>query len=241
MKMEPSEVHQLRTAFSICRIAGIDSVVVTDNQVRGVSPSSKMAILSPLDMSFDKDIKIGFGRLSEFEKRLSIFSTETLIDCKVNDKNEVSLMTLSSSKAKVQFRCTSEHLIKYPKSNDDDLMVTVVATKDEITQLSRAVKMLGAPTLTISISRDLSVKFECSSETNEVFTSSLTNDAVFEDISEPVLFVYEGDKFATVLDAAAKDVDEVILSIGAFGSLMLTIKGITILALPESNQETDDE
>jgi len=44
-----------------------------------------------------------------------------------------------------------------------------------------------------------------------------------------------------VLDAAARDVDELDLVIGAFGSITISMKGHTLIAMPEVNEEDDDE
>jgi hypothetical protein len=242
MKMTTKDVEQLRSAFAVCRSASIDAVMITDNQIRGVStPSGKMAIISKLDLSFDSAIKIGIGRLAELEKRLSIFSTELDIDVKVNDNNEASLLTIASGKSKIQFRCTAERLIKYPKTNEDEDVCVVRASKGEISQMARAVKTLSAESLTLAIGRDNGVRFECTSPTNETYVSSLETSAAFVDAPQAIVNKYEGDKFASVLDAAARDVDELDLVIGAFGSITISMKGHTLIAMPEVNEEDDDE
>ena len=241
MKMTSADVEQLRAAFAVCRTAGIDAVVITDNQVRGIAPTAKMAIISPVKLSFDSTMKIGIGRIGEFEKRLAIFSGEIDIDGKVNDSNEVSVLTMKSGRSTIQFRCTAERMIKYPKSNDDEPVCTITASKTEVAQLARAVKTLGAETLTLAIARDAGVKFECSSPTNEAFASELSKPAEFENDPQGIVHIYEGDRFATVLDAAARDADEVSIVLGELGSLTLMIKGHMLVAVAEANQEDDDE
>jgi hypothetical protein len=241
MNLTNNDVEQLRAAFQICRVAGIDAVVVTDNQIRGVTPSTKMAVISPASFSFDSTIKLGIGRIGEFEKRLNIFAGAVEGEGKLNDANEVSVITLGAGRSKVQFRCTSERLIKYPKANDDDVVATITAKKSEVQQVSRAVKTLGAEQLTLAIGRDGAVKFECSSPTNEAFATEFDTKAEFESDPQGIVHIYEGDRFATVLDAAARDAEEVTMVLGELGSLTISIKGHTVVALPEANQENDDE
>lgn len=241
MKMTPEDIEQLRSAFAICRVAGIDAAVVTDNQVRGLSPNAKMAIITPVNLTIDKEVKIGIGRIGEFDKRLQIFGGNISVDTKINDANEVSVMTLKSGKSTVQFRCTAERMIKYPKFNEDPEACTIIANKAEVAQIARAVKTLGAETLTLAIGRDNSIKFECTSPTNESFTAELSNEATFVDDPQGIVHIYEGDRLATVLDAAARDTDEVAMVVGEFGSLTILIKGHTLVAMPEANQEDDDE
>lgn len=241
MKLTPNDIENLRGAFAVCRIAGIDAAVITDGKVRGVTPTSKMAMISDVGFSFDADVKIGIGRIAEFEKRLSVFSGNIEGEAKVNEKNEVSLLTLRSGKSSIQFRCTSEKLIKYPKKNEDPEECIVRASKAEIAQISRAVKSLGAETLTLAIGRDGAVKFECSAPTNEAFSTEIAAEAAFENGPKGIVHIYEGDRFASVLDASVRDADEVLLVLGEGGSISLSIKGHVLIALPDANQEEDDE
>lgn len=244
MKMTVADVEQLRSAFAVCRTADLDSVVVTENMVRGLATNSKRALISPVNLSFDSALKIGIGRIGELEKRLAIFGTDTpTAEGKLNDSGEVAVLELISTnrKTKVQFRCTSERVIKYPKANDDEPVASFSASKDEIGQIARAVKTLGAEFLTIAIGRDSSVRFECSSPTNESFVTVLEKEAVFENGQQAIVHIYEGDRFASVLDAAAREVKDVEIVLGEFGSLTLSIKGHVLVIMPEANQEDDDE
>lgn len=242
MKMTSADVENLRAAFSIARTAGIDAVVITGGLVRGIAPTAKMALISPANVSFDESFKIGIGRIAELEKRLMVFQgSELTIEGKTNDANDVSVLTIMAGKTKLQFRCTAEKLIKYPKGNEDPEVATLTLNRIEVQQLARAVKTLQAETLTLAIGRDMVVKFECSSPTNEAFATELATVADFKDDPQAIVHIYEGDRLATVLDAAARDSEEVRIVVGEFGSLTLTIKGHTLVALPEANQEDDDE
>lgn len=241
MNFTNNDIEQLRDAFQICRIAGIDAVVVTENMIRGVTQTTKMAVISEASFSFDPTIKIGIGRIGEFEKRLNIFSGAVEGVAKLNDSNEASMITLGTGRSKVQFRCTAEKMIKYPKSNEDELVVLIKASKAEIQQVTRAVKTLGAESLTIAVTRTGAVKFECSSPTNESFSSDVESTASFENDPQGIVHIYEGDRLATVLEAAARDQEEIQIGIGEFGSLTLAIKGHIVIALPNANQEDDDE
>lgn len=241
MKLTLDDILQIRSAFAVCRIADIDAVVITDNKIRGITQTSKMAIMSDVSLSVDPKIKIGIGRIDELEKRFGIFGENVNVEGKVNDKDDVGLLTISTGKSKLQFRCTSERMIKYPKSNEDPVMVVVSLAKAELAELTKAVKTLGAEHLTLKITKDGYVGFECSSSTNEVFSTQTTKLAEFEGDPQAIVYIYEGSRLATVLDAASRDVEEVDLVIGEFGSITLGIKGHTMLILPDSNNEDDND
>lgn len=241
MKITNNDLETLRTAFQLCRTAGIDAVVVTDGMIRGLTPSTKMAIFTPAEFSFPKDVKIGIGRINELEKRLNIFGDAVEGEAKLNDSNEVSLLTIGAGRSKVQFRCTSEKLIKYPKSNDDEPVALITLTKAELQQVSRAIKTLGAETLTIGVKRSGEVVIECTSPTNESFVAEVAASADFQNDPQGVVHIYEGDRLAVVFDTAARDAEEVSMVIGEFGSITLEIKGNTIVALPEADHEGEDD
>lgn len=242
MKMTADDVLKIKSAIAIARIAGIDAIVITNNIVAGLLPSTKLALISTMKFSFDPALKIGIGRIAELEKRLSIFgSTELEIEGKGTDAGEISVLNISAGKSKVQFRCTSERMIKYPKGNDDPAIAVVTGTKAEIQQIARAAKTLGAETITLAIGRTAAVKFECSSPTNEMFSTELAAAAVFENDQQAIVHIYEADRLAAVLDAAVRDADELSIVVGEFGSLTIAIKGHTLIAMPEANMESDDE
>jgi hypothetical protein len=241
MNLSSSDLSQLRDAFAICRVAGIDAVVVTDNMIRGITTTSKFAILSPINLSIPAKIKIGIGRIGELEKRLSVFADAVSAELKLNDNDEVTLMTLRSGKSSIQFRCTSERLIKYPKQNDDEPAVTIEATKAEVSQVARAVKTLGAETVTVSVSRAGVVKFECSAPTNESFIEELSRPATFENDVFGVVHTFEGDRFASILDFAARESSDVPIVIGVDGSLTLSVKGHVVVVIPNSNGSDGDD
>lgn len=241
MKLTASDVKTLRQSFQVCRTVSIDSVVITDGQIRGVSLTGKTAIISPIELSIDKEVKIGISRLAELEKRLSIFEGEIGADAKMNEHNEVSVLTLSSGRSKLQFRCTSEKMIRYPKQNEDTTVVSVKLKKSEVQMISKAVRSLGAETMILAIQRSGEVKVECYSPTREVFETFLDNQAEFEEANSAFVNIYEGDKFVSILEASAKSDDEVQVFIGEFGSATVLVSGEVIIMTPQSNQEDDDE
>lgn len=241
MNLTTSDIEAIRSALAVAKTAGIDAVVIHEAQVRGITPSSKMAIISPINLTIDDKVKLGIGRIGELEKRLQIFSGEITGECKLNDKMEVTVLNLAAGRSKVQFRCTAERLIKYPKAIEDPAVATIKANKAEVAQIARAVKTLAAENFTIAVGRDGAVKIECSSPTNEVFSTQLTLDAEFADAAQGIVNIYEGDRLATVLDAAARDSDETELVIGELGSITLLLKGSVIVALPDANKEGDDD
>lgn len=243
MKLTTDDVELLRGALTVCRIIGVDAIVINEGQIRGCTPSMKGAILTKTAIKVDPTLNLGLSRLSELEKRLSIFSGPVTIEGKMSDNGvDVSQLTLASSGSKVQFRCTKSTLIKYPKANNDEQALTVVMTKAEANQLTRALKSLKSETAVLKVGRDGVAGFEAIDSTNDRFSMDLEKQVDFENEPAPTVLTYEADRFATIIDSAAHDADEIHLRIGEFGSITLVVKGHTVLIMPHvTGEEEDDE
>lgn len=241
MKMSNDDVEMLRAALSVCRTVGIEAVVIHEGMIRGCTPTMKAAILTKTAISIDKNLKLGLARLNEFDKRLQIFGDVVTIEGKVNETNDVSVLTLTGGKSKVQFRCTKSSLIKYPKANEDEPKVSVFLSKAETAQLTRALKSLSAEVAILKIGRDGDVGFEAIDSTNDKFSMDLDKVAEFVNDIEPTVLAYEADRFAVVLDSAGRDSDEVRLDIGEFGSITMNLRGHTILIMPHINGDEEDD
>lgn len=241
MNLTNNDLNNLREAFGACRVLGVDAVVITEGKIRGVSQDSKSAILADADLSFSPDLKIGIGRIPEFEKRLSIFSEAPTAEGKVNDNNDVVLFKMKGGKTSVEFRCTSPKLIRYPKSNADEPNCYVSMSKEEVQQLSRAIRSMGAETVTLAVSRTAAVKFECTSPTNEACEVGISEDAAFENDQQGAVHIYAAAKFASLVDAAIKSYDSIRLTIGNYGSLSTKINGYDVVMNAEADHEGDDD
>jgi hypothetical protein len=237
MKIIQSDIENLKSSLYVARVSGIESVVITDNKIRGISPNSKIAVISNLDYSFDPSLKIGIGRISEFEKRISVFSGDLTAQGKINDNKDVLSLTLQNNKSKLEFRCTAERLIKYPKANEDPELLSFTLSKSEIQELSRAIKTLGAEILTICIKQDFSVNIECLSSTNELFCTEAEEKAVFLEQYQNTVNQYSASDFIAVLDAAARTENLIKISVGESGTSTILVNNYVIIILPEYKHE----
>ena len=241
MKLTHEDLLRIRAAFSACRSGGIESVVISEGQVRGISPAGKAAIISRIGVNTG-DAKIGIGRISDLEKRLSVFPGEVIAEGAVNQNNDCSLLMIKTGKSSIQFRCTAEKFIKYPKSMSDDVVCSFAISKAEVQQLGRAVRTLGAEIITFQFKKnDQSIHIECTSPTNETYKTVLEGTAEFDGEAQNIVHVYEGNCLSQLLDAAAKDVDQVDVVLGEAGSLTTILSGHTMIMMPEANNEGEDD
>ena len=242
MKLTTKDIEELKLILAACKVLGVDGVVITDGKASGAKPSLDAAILTHTNLSISEALRIGIGRVTELDKRLAIFPNGLEIEGKSNEAGDVSLLTLSSGKTKMQFRCTSVALMKYPKENADQEFGVISLKKDEVIQLSKAARTLGSETVVLHASRDGTVTLECVDSSNDKFVIELSSPIEFSNDHESAVQTYLASLLVDVLDAGLKDLkkeDEVVsFTLGEAGSVTTKIKNQTVLIFP---QITGDE
>ena len=237
MKLTHTDVDALKSILAACKIIGVEGVVINEGLARGAKPSIDGAILSQSNMSIPPEIRMGIGRVSELEKRISIFQGPVEIEGKTNDAGDVSMLILSSGKSKVQFRCTNANLMKYPKSNEDQPVAMITFSKTEVQQAQKAAKTLASENIVLQVSRAGVAKLECSDSANDRFDIELAKEVEFVEEAEGIAQTYLAAMFVDVLDAACKDSEEVTIVLGEAGSITATAKGHTLLVMPQISGE----
>ncbi len=239
MKLSPRDIEELKAILAACKVVGVDGIVIHEGQARGAKPSLDAAVLTRADLTVSEALKLGIGRVTELEKRLAIFPGPVEIDGKSNERGDVSLLTLSSGRTKVQFRCTSEALMRYPKSNDDQPFAVIQLARAEVLQISRAVKTLGATQLVLQVGRTGAVRLECLDSARDMFDIELTEPAEFIGEAGSAVQTYLAALLVDVLDAGAKETETVTFVLGEVGSVTGTVRGHTVVIFPQIGG-TDD-
>ena len=136
----------------------------------------------------------------------------------------------------MQFRCTAMSLLKdkYPKSNADTPSVVVELSKQEAAQMVKAAKSLSAETVLVKCGKNKEVRIECADSNNDQFAVVLEKEAEFIDQEESVIFIYSADRFTSLVDAIARDENEISLIIGEGGSLTGSVKEHQLIIMPQA-------
>jgi hypothetical protein len=221
-----------------CRLADIDLAVISEGKIRGLSESKNAAIFSELELSIDADIKMGITRLSEFEKRLSLFGDDILIEGELNADKKVKKLTIKGKAGKIEFRCTDIALLerKYPKTHNEEVGTVITISKPEVSLISKGVKTLGAEQVTLQVKRDGHVHVEGIDSSNDRFETELETAAEFVD-EDPLPSVNSyasttSGVFLKVLDHSVRDADSVQLMMMKSGNLGMKAYGHDLLIIP---------
>lgn len=239
MKLTSLDIQSIRSALHACKVVGIELAVMTNRKIMGVNDKKDAAIISELKLSISPDLKIGIGRLMEFEKRMNLFPESMEAELRVNDDNEVTLITLSAGRSKMQFRCTAMSLLdkKYPQANADVPHVVVELSRQEAMQLVKAAKSLSAENVIVKCGKNKEVRIECSDSNNDQYAVILEKEASFVEQEESVVFIYNAERFTSVVDAISRDTEEISLIIGEGGSLTAEVKNHSLIVMPQATGE----
>lgn len=233
------QLDSLKAILAISRQLNIDALVITGGRVGGASADRQVAIISDVDLGIKKEIKLGIGRISELEKRLALFGGEVTIEGKVNDNSDVVMLTIAEGRSKMQYRCTAEKLIRYPKSNEDPAALVVTLTRSEAVQLVKAIKTLGAETTVLKVGRDRTAGFEASDATNEQFAINLETKAEFVDEVDSTVITYKASNFTSLVELVGRGADKVELVIGEGGSITAVASGFSVVMMPYVSEDSE--
>lgn len=238
MKLSPTDTAHLKDILTICSITGIDSIIIDEGVVRGMSPTKTCAMVSRVDVPRLSQ-KMGLARLSALRSRLDLFtSKEVVVDAKETERGEISQLEISASKSKVQFRCTSSALIKAPLSINDVHAFNIFMNKDEVKSILDAVRVMGAKKMILSISKG-TVSFKISDESNDVFSLELSTPAELIGDEGSAVITYSTQVLPAVMKFAAQDVDLITMKVAEKGTATLQLLNRDVAVLPDFNNEEE--
>lgn len=238
MNLTKQDISIIRSALAAARLAGVEQAVIGDGAIRGAAVDQTSAIISPLPLSLPPELKIGIGRLTELEKRISLFGPDLEIEVVPKDEKSVQSLELSEKRTKISFRCAAATLISTPKGIADEAVVALKLTAEEAQQLVKTVKTLGAEAVAVVVGKAGNVRFTGMSPANEKFAVEIEASAECLDEQVALTASYKAPRFCQVLEAAAK-LGDVEPTIGAGGTFAITLDGHLLVLIAES--EGDEE
>ncbi len=235
MKLNNDDILKIRSALLACKVAGLDSVVISNGMLRGLGDKQHGAVFSEMKLSIDPTIEIGISKLGELEKRLSLFGEEVSVELELTDAKKARKLTVKGHLGKIEFRCTDSKLIKYPKENNDEAMAAISFTKPEIALMVKGTKVMGAEQIVVQVKRGGGVHVESLDQNNDRFELAASLPVEFFNEEYPSVNSFDTSSngvFIGMLEHAAKDSDVVTLVLTKAGQFRITAYGYDLLAIP---------
>ena len=232
MKLSANDTSNLETILDTCISFDIDSIIIGEGLIRGVNAAKTCAIISDVNVP-SLPQTLGISRLKDLNSRLAVFKAlkDTTIDAKESDRGEISSLTISAGRNKVQFRCTSSMLIKAPKQINDDVLGIVKFSSDESKMILNAIKVMDCKQVVIAAKADKSVVVEMMDSNNDAFKIDI--ESQFEsDSSTSSVTYYSPSVLKPILQISAVEDRVLEIILGENGTLVTTVNGHAITILP---------
>lgn len=243
MKLTAQDTANLSSILSTCLLGGIESIVIEDGYVRGLSENKTFAIISNFNIP-KFPCRIGLARIASLKQRLELFvnNAATVIEAKESERGDISTLDISAGRSKVQFRCTSPMLIKAPKTINDEEAFKIFASREELKMVLNAVKVMGGKDVQLVIKKDRSVSFSLSDASNDVFNSSLeTPCELLGEEQDSVVHYYHSDIFLAVMRAGIEANDSVVFTVGEVGTIRSEVNGHSVVMFSKIDVDSQDE
>lgn len=242
MKLSSNDVSNLEMILATCISFDIDSIIIGEGLIRGVNASKTCAIISDVNVPVLPQT-LGISRLKSLNSRMSIFKSlkDTSIEAKESDRGEISSLTISAGRNKVQFRCTSSMLIKAPKQINDGALGVIKFSSDECKMILNAIRVMDSKQVVVAVKSDGSVMIELADANNDPFRIDAEHKfQAEEEMDSSSVTYYSPAVLKPVLEDASSEQRTLEVILGENGTLVTVINDHPITILPLVG-EGDDE
>jgi hypothetical protein len=245
MKLTEKSISQLEVLLQTATVAGIEKMIIAEDQIRGVDDKQAVVIISKENVpDFGKTIKIGMNRLNNLMSRINLVKSTGKYEVEaVISKNgvDISHLQLVSANTTVQYRCASVDAIKgVPKASSDKLCWLIAIPAKTVNLLTMAISAMSVDELIITAKKDGSVYFEASDENNDSFSTKFADSASWipEEEDEPkspvFLHHYSVKTLLPLFKAASANyTNDVNVMIGEKGILTIIVNSYDFFIVPK--------
>lgn len=243
MKLNAASIGYLDTLLQTANIAGIEKMIISEGQIRGIDEKQTTVIISKENVPEFGKLNVGMNRLGNLMSRLNLVKStgEYEVDA-VPSKNgtDVSHINLSSKDTSVQYRCASIEAIKsVPKAINDKLQWLIEIPGKTVGLASMAISAMAADNLIITAKKDGAVYFEAIDTNNDTFSTKFAEEASWIPEKEPVpasksfSYNYPVKTVLPLLKAASNNgANSVNVMIGEKGILTVIVNGYDFFVVP---------
>jgi hypothetical protein len=243
MKLSQDSIKKLDALLQAAAYVNIDKLILSKNSIRGIDDKKSVALITDQNVPDFGDFEVGLNRLPVLADRLNLVKNDDKCTVDVVESaqrlGEVQSLTLASTSAKVQYRCSSAEAIRgVPKAINDTIFWLVTLDPSNVPTIQQAAGAMAADRLIVTAKQD-GVYFEFMDTNSDTFSMKISDTAEWippDQDAKPLQFVtaYPIKSCLPLIRAAAKD-GPVKLLFGERGIMSIDVNGYTFMVLP-----TDD-
>lgn len=234
MKLDTQIVEYIQNVVRVCRLVGIESVIIEEGLVRAIHPDRTVAIIHPNDVPDLPFKSIGLTRLATLQSRLDIVKSQPGYFVEVTTKpgiDYVIALQLIAKGIKVGYRCADPLRIEAKRKFNDGPQFRLTLSEHIVQMLSKGASAMDADKVTI-LSNDDGVSFELVDVNNDVFSQSFSQKAevLVDDMESKFAHRYP----LKLLLSVFKDNPTASFEICGSGAIKILLGGITTYVLPHA-------
>lgn len=240
MKLSQDSIKKLDLLLQSAALVNIDKLILSAGSIRGIDDKKSVALITDQNVPDFEDFVVGLNRLPVLADRLNLVKNDEKCGIEVIESTqrpgEVQSLSLTSSNAKVQYRCSSAEAIRgVPKAINDTIFWLVTLDQSMVPTITQAAGAMKADRLIVTAKTD-GVYFEFVDTNNDTFSMKISDTAEWvppDQDAKQLQFVtsYPIKSCIPLIRAAAKD-GAVSLMFGERGIMSIDVNGYTFMVLP---------
>lgn len=240
MKLDTQIVDFIQNAARVCKLVGIENMVIDQNIAGGIHSNRTVAVLHQ-NIPQLPFTQIGLTRLSDLLSRLDIARSQENFSAEATVKpgsDYVFNLMFKAKGTKIDYRCADPTRIEVKRKNNDTPKYKVIYNETVLNMLSKGMSAMSTNKSTDEqfvtlIGNSEGVSFELVDVSNDVFKF------VFPEPAEILIPGETTPQFANrysskLLLSVLKSNPKGSFEIGVAGSLKIEVSGITTFLVPLS-------
>jgi len=239
MKLSQDSIAKLASLIQTSQTAGIKKLVIESGKIRGIDEKQSVVIISTDNVPDFGGKQIGINRIDNLADRLNLVKNQGTLEIEATEasnKQDISILELSSGKTKAQFRCASVEAVKgVPKNITDTLVWEIKIDAKTLPVIAQAITAMGAEAVTIASKDGKVVSIELVDTNKDIFTTDLTEAPVWIGTSvaqSSFCKKYPAKTFVSLLKEGLKSDPSLSLKLGEGGIFSFKVNGFDFFVLP---------
>lgn len=235
MKISQAHINYIQNVVGAAQVAGIESVSIEPNLVRGITDEKTVFILQTENVpNFDFG-SVGINRMSIFQNRLGIVQSQPnfSVDCDIVDTSDgkfVKSVVFRSDVVKVDYKCANPKTILGVRKFNDVLKSEIQCTPEVVDLLQRGINAMKGEVITL-VNNDKETFVEILDINNDVFKFTLPNQAELIDNNYDSTFAFRYP--AKILLNLLKSNPDGVFRVGNRGILNVQVNSFNVYILPK--------
>lgn len=238
MKLSPNLVEYIQSVVRVCRLVGIESVIIEQGLVRGTHGDRTVALIHSEDVPDLPFGAIGLTRLDVLQSRFDVIKNVKNVSIEANLKDNTNFifsLTMKGQGIKIDYRCSDPSKIEARRSVKDAMIHRVQINPDLISMLTKGISAMNigsaqTPDVVSIISNSEGVSIELVDVSNDVFKYIFAPSV--EMIGQGATGKFAHRYPAKLLLTILKDNPEGSFEVGSMGLLKASVNGFNVVVVP---------